>query len=76
MSIEGPGAPNHHMAEPSNPDRRVTPLRTAVAARLRAFADRVQPSPMPDWRPTAPLVRLGGRCWYRGEELGTGAADA
>ena len=50
-------------------------MRTTVAARLRAFADRVQPLPMPDWRPTAPLVRLGGRWWYRGKELGADADD-
>jgi hypothetical protein len=31
---------------------------------------------MADWRPTSPLVRLGGRWWYRGEELGTDADDA
>jgi hypothetical protein len=64
------------MAEPNSPTRRVTPLRTTVAGRLRAFADRVQPLPMPNWRPTAPLVRLGGRWWYRGKGLGTDADDA
>jgi hypothetical protein len=56
------------------------PLRRSAASRLRALADRVErqqastadrPSAPPGEprRPFAPLVRLGGRWWYRGEIL-------
>jgi hypothetical protein len=37
-----------------------------AAAKLRALADRLAPgAPAP--RSPAPLIRLGGRWWYRGE---------
>jgi hypothetical protein len=57
-----------------------TTLRHSAASRLRALADRVErpqaptadrPSapPVEPRRPFAPLVRLGGQWWYRGEIL-------
>ena len=44
------------------------PVRSVAASRLRALADRLEPltRAMPR-RPTAPLIRLGGRWWYRDE---------
>jgi hypothetical protein len=44
------------------------PVRGAVASRLRALADRLAPlASRPPHRSPAPLIRLGGRWWYRGE---------
>ena len=51
-----------------------TPLRRAVALRLRRVADRLDARrhslPVPRL-PVAPLVRMNGR-WWRREELGGG----
>jgi hypothetical protein len=59
-----------------------SPLRRSAASRLRALADRVEQSPAPTTdpppdpgRPLAPLVRLGGRWWYRGEILDPSPAE-
>jgi hypothetical protein len=52
---------------------RTPPLRTTAAARLRAWADQLEPSRVPIrlQPPAAPLVRMGGRWWAR-EELTNG----
>ncbi|HKG65193.1 MAG TPA: hypothetical protein VKB28_14065 [Solirubrobacteraceae bacterium] len=43
-------------------------VRKAAAARLRGLADRLSPlASRPSRRTPAPLIRLGGRWWYRGE---------
>jgi hypothetical protein len=53
------------------------PVRRSAASRLRALADRLDPRQQdvtePE-RPTAPLVRVGGRWWQRDEILGPPAA--
>jgi hypothetical protein len=54
------------------------PMRRSAASRLRALADRLDPRQQdvtePE-RPSAPLVRFGGRWWPRDEILGP-PADA
>jgi hypothetical protein len=45
------------------------PVRTAAASKLRALADRLAPFASAPPPSPAPLVRLGGRWWYRGELL-------
>jgi hypothetical protein len=63
-----------------------SPLRRSAASRLRGLADRVERSPAPTADPPpprppdpgrrlAPLVRLGGRWWYRGEILDPSPAE-
>jgi hypothetical protein len=45
-----------------------------AAAKLRALADRLAPrAPAP--RSSAPLIRLGGRWWYRGELVSLSDAE-
>jgi len=52
--------------------RTPTPsLRTAAAATLRAWADRLDRRRPPRRRPSAaPLIRAGGQWWQRDELLG------
>jgi hypothetical protein len=56
-------------------------MRAGAAARLRSLADRLAPRASPPPKPSspAPLIRLGGRWWQRGEivlpETGAEALD-
>ena len=48
------------------------PVRSAAATHLRAIADRLAPlGSRPAPRSSAPLIRLDGRWWYRGELIGS-----
>jgi hypothetical protein len=45
--------------------------RGVAATHLRALADRLAPiAARPAPRSSAPLIRFGGRWWYRGELVG------
>jgi hypothetical protein len=47
---------------------RQPPIRRSAASRLRFLADRLDPRQRAvDGRPSAPLVRFGGRWWHRDE---------
>jgi hypothetical protein len=47
------------------------PVRNLAAAHLRTLADRLAPlATRPAPRSAAPLIRLGGRWWYRGDLVG------
>jgi len=47
------------------------PVRALAATHLRALADRLAPlASRPAPRSSAPLVRFGGRWWYRNDLVG------
>jgi hypothetical protein len=67
-------SPARARAEPRSPAAAMSelrPVRSVAATQLRALADRLAPlSSGPAPRSSAPLIRLGGCWWYRGDLVG------